>query len=475
MNTPKVSVYIPSHNYGKFLPDAIESVLRQSFEDWELLIIDDGSSDDTWEVMRRYKSDRRVRLLRTEGIGLHGVCNLALREATGEYIIRLDGDDIFDENILLVLSTHLDANPDVALVFPDYHLLDEFGEVFAYERREKLYRDNHNFDEAPNGACFLARRQVLLDVGGYNDELRAQDGYYIWRKLIKKHKCTNINLPLFFYRQHGTNLTSKPERILSARREIKKQTSVVELSEKRPFIAVIPCRRHYEFCEDLWDKKLAGKTLLEWALDRCIATDLLDYIVVTCDNDRVLETLAKYNDPRLVFEPRSQRETLRSENVTGTLRRIVQKFDPEAKGITVNVYIKTPFVKPETVEEAVFTLAMHDADCSLCVEPIQAPLFKRSSYGLSPINKRKGITSDFETVFAQSRSVTATKNTNILVGALTGPRVVNYVVPKQETFLIDCSNTFKIASVLAQQSSVRRDSLLIKGLERFIEFEEMLP
>ena len=87
---PKITVYVPSHNYGTYLEGAVESVLRQTVDNWELLIIDDGSTDDTAEVMALYAGDERIRCFTTGGVGLPAVCNLALREGRGEYLIRLD-------------------------------------------------------------------------------------------------------------------------------------------------------------------------------------------------------------------------------------------------------------------------------------------------------------------------------------------------------------------------------------------------
>ena len=107
----KVTVYIVSHNYARFLREAIESVFRQSFADWELILIDDNSTDNTLDIMECYARMPRVRLLHGQGNGLAKAANLAVSAARGEYLIRLDADDVFDENILLVLSNHLDANP----------------------------------------------------------------------------------------------------------------------------------------------------------------------------------------------------------------------------------------------------------------------------------------------------------------------------------------------------------------------------
>ncbi|MDA7721058.1 glycosyltransferase family 2 protein, partial [Alphaproteobacteria bacterium] len=119
---PKISVYIVSHNYGRYVEEAINSVLYQSIDDWELLLFDDGSSDNTYEILAKFENYCRVRVFRTEGLGLQKICNIAVKEARGKYIIRLDGDDVFEPDILLVLSNHLDRNPKVGLVFPDYYL-----------------------------------------------------------------------------------------------------------------------------------------------------------------------------------------------------------------------------------------------------------------------------------------------------------------------------------------------------------------
>jgi glycosyltransferase involved in cell wall biosynthesis len=217
---PRISVYVPSHNYGRFLADAIESVLRQSVDDWELIVVDDGSTDETPDVVNLYRGHPKISVHRTEGIGLPAVCNYALARAKGKYVIRLDGDDVFDENILLVLGNMLDRDPQLALAFPDYFLVDHFGEVFAQERRERLYSTNHMLDLPPNGACTLVRADVLKEVGGYREDLGAQDGFDLWTKVTNKYKSANINLPLFYYRRHGTNLTTNTQRILSARQRI---------------------------------------------------------------------------------------------------------------------------------------------------------------------------------------------------------------------------------------------------------------
>ena len=87
MKMVKVTVYIVSHNYGQYLEQAIESVLRQTVDYWELIIIDDNSSDNTKDIMNLYQGDPRIRLYYTSGVGLPAACNMALRYARGKYFI----------------------------------------------------------------------------------------------------------------------------------------------------------------------------------------------------------------------------------------------------------------------------------------------------------------------------------------------------------------------------------------------------
>jgi len=140
-SNPKVTVYISCHNYGHFLAQAVESVLGQSYEDWELIIIDDGSVDETARVADHYATlyPDRVRVLRhATPRGLQVSAKRALEAARGDYIMRLDADDFLDESALLVLSSFLDHHPDVGLVYPNYVYLDEQGEFLGLESRKKI-------------------------------------------------------------------------------------------------------------------------------------------------------------------------------------------------------------------------------------------------------------------------------------------------------------------------------------------------
>jgi CMP-N-acetylneuraminic acid synthetase len=452
MNKPSITVYIASHNYGKFLEHAIESVLKQTVDDWELLIINDNSEDNTDEIMKLYATDPRIRLFKTTGIGLPAVCNLALKEARGNFIIRLDGDDFFDENILLILSNYLNRHLNCAMVFSDYYLIDEYNRVFAQERRESLNGQNFLLDNPANGACSLIRKTVLEEIGGYREDLRAQDGYDIWNKIIKKYKVANINLPLFYYRRHDKNLTNNEDHIFRARQQIKLDAVMDIINRFSPVIALIPCRKRYDFLPNLWSCKIKNTSLLERCIEKCTNSELFDYIVVAADTEKVKAVMTAFDDPRLVFFKRRTEDTVRSASLIPTLEGIINKYDQNQNGISVISYLQAPFVKTNTLEEAIGTLILNDVTSSMGVEELKGSLFKRYAHGLQPINPFSNLSTDFNCIYREANTSLALLNKNIRTGSLLGPQIVHFAVNKNEYFFINSQQKLKIAEILLEEN-----------------------
>jgi glycosyltransferase involved in cell wall biosynthesis len=446
----RITVYIASHNYGRYLQEAIESVLNQTTEDWELIVVDDNSSDDTPQIMKRYESHPKIRMFRTEGIGLPRVCNLALENARGEYIMRLDGDDVLDENALQILSGYLDREPHMALVFPDYFLIDENGEVFSQHRRQRLYDGNHLMDMPPNGACTMIRRRILEEMGGYRVDLGAQDGFDLWSKVRERYKSGNVNLPLFKYRRHSTNLTNNGRRILGARRRIKLDAIEEQVVGHRPIVAIIPCRRHFEFVEDFWKQEFKGQSLLERTVRTCLGVQLLDKIVVACDNPAARSICESVNDPRVEFFERSAKSTNRSANLALTLEQVARTYDPGMKGLTVVPFFQTPFITPGTIEEAISTLIFNDADSACGVEIIDSQVFRRTPHGLEPINRRGDVRSDFNVLYRDAQTCLATRNANLMRGSMTGATIVNFELSGLESFFIQTEDHLRLARLIGQ-------------------------
>lgn len=452
MTKPKITVYCISQKYGQYLEQAVESVLQQTTDNWELLLIDNASVDKTASVIEYYQNDSRVRTFRLqESKNLPSICNFAVEKANGDYLIRLDGDDFFDENILLILANWLDRNSEHDLVFPDYYLVTESGEVFSHQRREKITGKNHLLDVPANGACTMIRTETLRALGGYREDLGAQDGFDLWAKIFDHKKFANINLPLFFYRRHGKNMTERPSLIQDARRRIKLDAIEDQLEKFRPISLVIPCRENYDFRKDVWDASFTQSTLLRLCLSKFISSKLADHIIVACDNEAVRDILAEFEDERILFHLRQKEETFRSTPLAPSLTKALKKHDPDATGTALVTYCQTPFVSTATVEEALTTLAMNDVDSSMGVELVEDPIYKRDAHGLLRISQNSGFSSDFDQLYKETNCVLATRSRNLAKGSLLGSEKALFVVPSSEHFFIDSRQKLEIAEILASQ------------------------
>ena len=181
---PKITVYITNHNYEKFISKSIQSVLNQSFKNYELIIIDDGSSDDSVNVIDRFcKKNKDIIFVKQKKRGLVASNNIAISLAKGKYIMRLDADDWLKKDALKEMFKIIEKNDETAMVFPDYYEVDINGKkILRFVR--------HNFkkvdlkDQPAHGACSLIRLSILKKIGGYDEKFMCQDGYYIWMKLM---------------------------------------------------------------------------------------------------------------------------------------------------------------------------------------------------------------------------------------------------------------------------------------------------
>jgi glycosyltransferase involved in cell wall biosynthesis len=240
----KVSIIITAHNYGKWLPQAIDSALGQNFDSFEVIVVNDGSTDDTPQILENYKNNRRIVIVNTDGIGLSGACNRGIEKSVGNYIVRLDADDWFDPNLVLVLANFLDYNPNIGLVFCDYIDTDVYGEIINYNRRESINDEIRILDRSAPAAGAMYRRHCYETIGGYNEEIRYQEDYDFWLKIVEKFQVRNISLPLMFHRLHGNSMSRNFVARMKTRRYVKKEflKRFRDQQDKRKVLAIIPAR-----------------------------------------------------------------------------------------------------------------------------------------------------------------------------------------------------------------------------------------
>ena len=188
--SPKVTVYITNYNYGKYIIKAIESVLDQSLQNFEVLIIDDGSTDESIEILKSYDDNPKINIIKQNNKGLTISNNVALKIAKGKYIMRLDADDFLFKYSLETLSIELDKDPEIGMVFGDYYTIDEHENIIEHFQRHNFNKDVSLFDQPAHGACTMFRIECLRQLGGYDETIRRQDGYELWLRFIEKYKVT---------------------------------------------------------------------------------------------------------------------------------------------------------------------------------------------------------------------------------------------------------------------------------------------
>ncbi len=199
------------YNGGRYIGQAILSVLGQTEKNFEFIIVDDGSSDDTERVARSF-DDSRIRFFKREHLGFVNSLNFGLKESKGEYIARFDADDIcLPERFEKQLKFFAD-NPNNVLVGSRAIKTNESGEVvgnFDYPPLEwkdiKKYSLLHNPFIHPS---VMFKKSILETIGEYR-EYKGADDYEFWTRIIYKYPCANIAEPLLKYRVHTDQMTKK--------------------------------------------------------------------------------------------------------------------------------------------------------------------------------------------------------------------------------------------------------------------------
>ena len=216
---PRVSVIVPTFNCARYLSRALDSALAQTFRDYEILVVDDGSTDETRELVDRYGG--KVRYFYQANGGLSSARNLALSKASGEFIAYLDADDMWYPQKLETQVEFLDRNQDCGLVHSDVTVIDEMDQVIYFQVNKERGR------EVPQGGSMrallqenhvliltvLERRDCIERVGTFDERLKETQDYLHWMLLAMEGiPFGYIPEPLAKYRWRRDNLSGNPRR-----------------------------------------------------------------------------------------------------------------------------------------------------------------------------------------------------------------------------------------------------------------------
>ena len=205
--------------------------------------------------------------------------NIALQQAKGEYIIRLDADDYFDKNALKILINEFD-DENIGMVFGDWYITDQKGNVLGIEKRHDFDKDVSLYDQPAHGACTMFRTKFLKEIGGYDETISRQDGYELWFRFIEEYEIRNINIPVFYYRKHGSSLTDKSEELLNTRSQIFKKIAERENKPLTKAIAIFPVRGEKLDIRSRPFFKISNDYLIDISINNYLKAEGIERVVV---------------------------------------------------------------------------------------------------------------------------------------------------------------------------------------------------
>ena len=209
---PRCSVLMPVYNAERFVSEAVESILNQTYRDFEFVIIDDGSTDRSRRILQDYATlDPRIRLTSRPNTGYLRALNEGLGYCRGEYIARMDADDVSLAERFERQVAFLDAHPECLMVGCALVRIDADGDVLCEEHLPETHDEIEARLLKPIGAighpAVMIRRQSLVEAGGYREEYCGAEDHDLWLRLAERGKLANLSEALLKCRVHLGNFT----------------------------------------------------------------------------------------------------------------------------------------------------------------------------------------------------------------------------------------------------------------------------
>lgn len=447
-NSPSVTVYVLCYNYGRFLADAIESVRSQVLPEWELIILDDGSTDNTQEILNQFRADPRIRMLANEGHhGLRGSANRCIRESRGKYVLRLDADDLLHPHCLDAFWREATRSPDASVFFSDYYYIDEAGEVLGVE----AFRDGERASTfPPHGSGSFVRKDTFELIGFYDASLdteiagAAGHGQELWLKVRRAGlRVQHVPLPLFLYRQHGPSVSSDAGRLIRAQGEVKRRVAR-ELAEKETFVAVLPVRNTHEDMPNLPFMTLEGKTLLERAVCAAQETPSISQTLVTTDSADVADFMqSHFPDVQTYVRPPELRAP--TTPIRDVLRDVVSRAELSDEEILCVLSVQTPRRTWFHVQKAIDNFLLYDVDSVVAVHEERNPIYQMGPLGLHAVNPafhNIALRREREAVYIDTGALRVFRAGNLREPAFMGRRIGHSLMAPEDAIQIESRADF---------------------------------
>ncbi len=241
-NTPLASVVLANYNGSQFLKEAIESVCAQSFRDFEFIVVDDGSTDNSRAIMDEMaaRDSRIVRLYLPQNGGLPNALNAGIKEAKGKYIVRMDGDDIclpqrFERQVAYMERAE---NEKVGVCGTFCEVIDTSGKSLGPKRfaeNDKDIRRMFWFRNPIQHSTSIIRKKCFEELGGYDTNFPQSQDYELWFRFGQKYELHNLPEILLKYRVHGENAILKRQKSTIRGVLLARKYAVTKYGYKMPF------------------------------------------------------------------------------------------------------------------------------------------------------------------------------------------------------------------------------------------------
>ena len=335
---PKVSVLMSAYNGEKFIAQALESIYKQTYQDFEVVIVDDASADETSDIIRKMKDSRTVIYRNSENLGLTKSLNIGLRLCRGEYIARMDADDVSYPQRFEKQVKFLDENPDGTALGCWCHRIDSNGEIHgAYDGRPTKSEDIKKGLLVGNCIAHptaMIRRASLVDVGGYDEKYAYAQDHDLWLRLSEVGRIYNLEEYLVGLRYWPENITAKK----SQQQDKCSELAIQEALQRRKGAELATAGKYHEQESD-WKPRFSivmanynnAKYIAE-AIKSVMRQTFSDWeliIVEDCSTDNSLQIIDPYLDDKRIRIIRHER----NRGYTAALKTGIEHVRAEHFGI----------------------------------------------------------------------------------------------------------------------------------------------
>lgn len=226
-----ISIIIPTFNSKQYISQAIQSILNQSYKNYEIIVVDDGSTDGTYEELKKYKNNIKYYYKKNGGVA--SARNFGMLKSQGDYICFLDADDLYKKCKLEVQVKFLEDNPNIDIVYNDVEVVDENLNYINTLKSEGIYPKKEDFlsmmflrQVIPGPASIMLRRKCIENGIFYNEIYKNAEDYDFTLKLAQSFNYGYIPESLYVYRRHNCNLTNNHRAQLSNEVQIVKKLGI---------------------------------------------------------------------------------------------------------------------------------------------------------------------------------------------------------------------------------------------------------